>query len=197
MATITSEGGQLKVEQGSNISYYPLDDVTLTIITAKLRILVRQKEMHAFTYADITAPAGADLEAKADAIAAFLGCGTGGGGGGDASAANQLTEIARLDSILAKIEPILSWGTRTQLTILDTGAIKIPANANRKGLRISNENGEDTYYTLTDSAPTFEEDVKLAKKETHFFFNGESGTAAIRFITKSGKSTIVTYQEAT
>lgn len=101
MATITSEGGQLKVEQGSNISYYPLDDVSLTIITAKLRILVRQKEMHAFTYADITAPAGADLEAKADAIAALLGSHSvgGGGGGGDASAANQVLEIAELEGI--------------------------------------------------------------------------------------------------
>ncbi len=188
MATITSEGGQLKVEQGSNISYYPLDDVTLTIITAKLRILVRQKEMHAFTYADITAPAGADLEAKADAIAAFLGCGTG-GGGGDASAANQVTLIDELK--------VLSWGSRSQITVTDTGAIKIPANANRRGLRISNEKGEKCWYTLNDEAPVKEEDIKLDKEDSVIFFHGEAGTDAIRFITDSGDTTIITYQEAT
>ena len=194
MVTITAQGSDIKIDLGNGIiEYHPSGDLTQRTAGDKVELYLNGDQIHSLKNTDFTSPSGT-AEQIGDAIANLFSAGV---GGGDASAANQLTEIARLDSILAKIEPILSWGARTQLTILDTGAVKIPANANRKGLRISNENGEDTYYTLTDSAPTFEEDVKLAKKETHFFFNGESGTAAIRFITKSGKSTIVTYQEAT
>ena len=159
MATITSQGGQLKVEQGSNISYYPLDDVTLTIITAKLRILVRQKEMHAFTYADITAPAGADLEAKADAIAALLGI-SGGGGGGDASAANQLTQISELQDISANT-------ARGNLTKLLTEANDLVHTYTWLDGGTSDQRISTIVYSSTA--------LSLSVTET-FTYNGSSGT---------------------
>lgn len=51
------------------------------------------------------------------------GAGGGGGGGGDASAANQTTEIARLDSILAKILAAPSTEAKQDIEITALAAI--------------------------------------------------------------------------
>ena len=117
-----------------------------------------------------------------------------GGGGGDASAANQTLQIAEIE----KLSVPLVWGTRTQVTANDSGTINIPANVNRRGVKFFNEkNGEDFWYALGGETPVAEEDEKVKKEQGVYFGVGEAGTAAIIFICKSGKTTIITYQEAT
>jgi len=175
--TITAAGNDLKLDFGSgNIEYHSFEDIDHRVADPNLELYKNGKLLHRFTLAEILAPAGADLEAKADAISELAPIPGGGTGGG---------------------ATILTWGARASLTTDDTGNIEIAANASRKGVRISNSNDKDVYYTLNDEAPVWEEDIKLSKKETHFFFEGEAGQDAIRFINKSGENSTITYQEAT
>jgi hypothetical protein len=72
-----------------------------------------------------------------------------GGGGGDATAANQVTEIARLTSILAQLDVALS--TRASQTTLAAIAAQLPAALTAAGnLKVALQE----VAALTASAPT-------------------------------------------
>lgn len=65
---ITKQGGTLKIDDGANPKYYPLDDVRYEIKGDLLNIFHQTSQVHTFSNADITTPTGATLEDKADAI---------------------------------------------------------------------------------------------------------------------------------
>jgi len=87
------------------------------------------------------------------------------------------------------------WGSRVQITVDDTGSIVIPANANRKTIRISNSDDEECFFSFGTDVPVWKEDIQLKKKLTVIFKADESGAGAITFITNNGKTTLITYQE--
>ena len=73
MATITAQGGALKVyHDAQNINYYPIDDVTHEVLINVIQLFLNGNLVESFKLADITAPAGATLEEKADNIALLL-----------------------------------------------------------------------------------------------------------------------------
>lgn len=173
MAVIfTAEGGSLKVEENSAINYYPLDDVRLRTGSVNIEVIYEGKVVHNFPFGDVT-PSGASPEIVSDAISALLD--TGGGGGGGATT--------------------VTWGSPIVLTVTDSGAINIPANASRLRLLFSVNKDKDCWYLLSDNAPVAEESHKVKKNEGRSFEEGEAGTGKVRFITKSGDTTKVTYQE--
>lgn len=90
-----------------------------------------------------------------------------------------------------------TWGARVQITVDDTGTEEIPANLNRVAVRISNSDDEECFFTFGDFLPVEKEDIQLKKKISVIFPLSEVGTGKLRFVTKGGKTTVVTYQEAT
>ena len=165
---ITREGGMLKIDNGSTPEYFPVDDVTLKTVSTDLFIYHQLKQVFRISFSDLNSPAGADIEEKADAVSILLAVGD----------SNPVT-----------------WGARTQITANDTGNINIPANKNRRHLRITNSDSEPTYFVFGDFAPVFEEDIRLIQTITLLLSVSESGTSKIRFITEAGKTVLLTYQE--
>jgi len=107
-----------------------------------------------------------------------------------------MTIVKTLEDIAEGSTPLV-WGARAQITPDDTGLIKIPANADRRGLRFSNSKENVTWFILADVAPVVEEDTRVIKELGRFFSQGQAGTSAIRFICTAAKTTTITYQEAT
>jgi len=167
---ITKKGGTIKVDEGGTIEYYPIDDVLIKVESTNLVLYHQLKQFARFEFADITLPAGADIEEKADAIAILS-------LGADAPAV---------------------WSAKAQISPNDTGTINIAANPDRKVVRISNDiNGERSYFLFGDFLPVFEEDILIDKGITFIFPVAESGADKIRFVMETGKTTTITYQEAT
>lgn len=90
---------------------------------------------------------------------------------------------------------IPTYGARIQITVDDTGTIKIPANASRVALRFSNDDGEECYFSFDGTTPVWKEDIQLKKKVSFVFLVAELGKGAINFVTNNGKTTLITYQE--
>lgn len=77
MATITLEGNQLKIVNGTIIRYIPANDFTIEIIAGKLFITQKQLVRYSTTNrADITNIASTSLENLADLISALVATGS-------------------------------------------------------------------------------------------------------------------------
>lgn len=83
-----------------------------------------------------------------------------------------------------------------QEAVTDVSTEVVPANVNRKGVIISNNNDKDCWIAFGDD-PVAEENVRLKKNETLVMSNGLVTTQAINAICKAGQSTTLSYQEAT
>jgi len=162
-ATITQEGGSLKVDKGTQVDYYPLDDISMEVDTnaGKLILLRNQNAVDSFLYADITSPAGATIEDKADAIAAFLS--TGGGGGGDATAANQTTMIGHLDAI--EKGTVGSVNSVTSVAGSASSVQLLASNTDRTEVIINNDSSATLYVKLGTTASTTSYTYKLLQDD--------------------------------
>ena len=86
------------------------------------------------------------------------------------------------------------WGTRLQLTVDDTGLINIPANSQRKYIRMSNMDTEDAWFAFGNQTPVAEVDIALLKDITLILSVAETGVDTILLITPNATTTTVTYQ---
>ncbi len=96
MVTITAQGSDIKIDLGNGIiEYHPSGDLTQRTAGDKVELYLNGDRIHSLKNTDFTSPSGT-AEQIGDAIANLF---SAGGGGGDASAANQVLEIAELEDI--------------------------------------------------------------------------------------------------
>lgn len=89
-----------------------------------------------------------------------------------------------------------SFGLRTTVNVTDVSTLVVPANAARKGVIISNDDGKDCWIAFGD-VPVVDESIKIKKKETLIIDNTLVTGDVINAICKAGQTTNLTYQEAT
>lgn len=130
---------------------------------------------------------------------------SGGGGGGDASAANQATQIAIATDIEANTQALadesapLVWGAPVTVNVTDSSTEIVPANANRRGVIVSNGSGGGTndMWISVGGTPVVDRSFEMKKGDSVTDAAIGNSTQAINGICDSGDTTPVTYQEAT
>lgn len=70
--SITKIAASIKVDNGVNPAYYPVDEITHKVDGTKLILLYQSRQIGSYEYADITEPTGSDIEAVADSFALLL-----------------------------------------------------------------------------------------------------------------------------
>lgn len=107
---ITRKGGTLKIDDGTNPKYYPIDDVRYEIEGAVLNVFHNTMQVHTFSNADITTPSGATLEDKADAIGVLF--------ESDSTSNSALSSVAATTS---NVELLAANADRKEAVIVNDG----------------------------------------------------------------------------
>jgi len=164
--TITVKGTDLKVDKGTEINYYPVDDMRQRVIGTKVELYDNGKLSESFDETDFVSPSGT-AEQIGDGISDLV------------------------SSIGA-----LNYAAGTSANITDVSSEVIAANPSRKALIIVNsKTGEDCWISI-NGTPVVDEDLKLKKEASIFLPQGIAPTSLINAICKSGKSTDLTIFEA-
>jgi hypothetical protein len=166
--TITAKGSDLKVDKGTEINYYPIDDIRQRAIGESVELILDGELIEQFKATEFVSPAGT-AEQISDAI-------------------SQLSTIGG---------GVITWGARVQVVATDVSTEIVPANPERKALIVTNEAGvnKDCWIGI-GVIPVATQDMLLPNEATLEINSTNLTTQVVNAICKAHKSTTLTYQEA-